>query len=219
MKPIRVPDILFWSVNLSTRTRDAQLAVANTGRKSRCTFSMIGLLLIQALGVSQMKAEITYEAENGALLNGANVQGSDKASGSAMVGFLGGEKGGAVVFDPITVARGGAYLLAVRYASGDPRALNITVNGAQTVRMHGLASRGWFDFALTNVEIRLKTGKNTIRLDNNRGWAPNIDKITLTPISFWRTLGIWLWIGLFCSVGILTVVLVMVFRRKQAAGL
>ena len=179
----------------------------------------IGFLLIQTLGFSQIKAEITYEAENGMLLNGANVQRSDKASGGAMVGFLGGEKGGAVVFDRVTVPRRGAYSLVVRYASGDPRALNITVNEEQKVRVHGLASSGWFDFAVTNLEIRLQAGQNAIRLDNDRGWAPNIDKITLIPVPFWRIWGVWLLFGLACVAGIAVVVLAKVFRRKQVAGL
>ena len=210
---------LFWSANLSTRTHGPQPPIANAGRKAKSVCGAIGFLLMQALGVSQMSAEITCEAENGVLSNGANVQGSDKASGGAMVGFVGGEKGGAVVFDPVTVARRGAYNLAVRYASGDPRALNITVNGEQKVRVHCLASNGWFDFAVTNVQVKLKVGQNTIKLDNDRGWAPNIDKITLTPMPWWRVLGLWLWFGLFCIVGIAAVVLVMVFRRKQADGL
>ena len=219
MKPIRMAQgTLLWNGNLSTRTRASQPAAARAGRKAKCVWGAIGFLLIQAFGVSQMSAEITYEAEKGVLLNGANVQGSDKASGGAMVGFLGGEKGGAVVFESVTVARRGAYILAVRYASADPRALNITVNHEQKVRLHCPASSGWFDFAVLKAEIKLKAGKNTIRLDNDRGWAPNIDEITLTPVPFWRRLGVWLWFGSICIAGLLAVLLAMVFRRKRASG-
>lgn len=203
---------------MSTAIRCLQPVAARASRNARCAYSVTWLLLIHAVGVWQLSAQITFEAKRGLLLNGADVQEAAKASGGAVVGFLGGDKNGTVVFENVSVSRGGRYILAVRYATADPRSLNITVNGEQKVRIHCPASRGWFDFKVKEAEVTLKAGRNTIALDNDRDWAPNIDNITLNPKTFWRTWGTWLWLGFICLAGTLLVVFLVVSRRRRVAG-
>jgi len=218
MNRIRTALALLWHGNLSIAIRRLQPAAARASRNARCAYSVTWLLLIHAVGVWQLSAQITFEAERGLLLNGANVQGATNASEGAVVGFLGGDKDGAVVFENVSVSPGGRYILAVRYATADPRSLNITVNAEQKVRIHCPASKGWFDFAVMEAEVTLKTGRNTIALDNNRGWAPNIDNLTLNPKPFWRNSGTWLWLGFICLAGTLLVVFLVVARRRRVAG-
>jgi hypothetical protein len=178
-------------------------------------WALVGFLLAQARGSSQSWAADVYEAGKAQLLNGANIQATKAASGGAMVGFLGGEKGGAVVFEDVNVKRGGPYTLAVRYATGDTRTLRVTVNGDQRVRVLCAATKGWFEFAVKEVEITLNPGKNTIRLDNSPAWAPNIDSIAISPSSFWRLSRVLLWSGLVCFLGGTAAIAGFLVRRRR----
>ena len=135
-----------------------------------------------------------------------------------MVGFLGGEKGGAVTFEDVEVGRGGPYTLAVRYATGETRTLRVTVNEDQKVRVLCAATKGWFDFAVKEAEITLNAGRNTIRLDNGPAWAPNIDNITLSRSTGWRLSKVLLWSGLICFAGVSAVLARIFVRRGQSGG-
>jgi hypothetical protein len=203
---------------MSTAIRCLQPVAARAGRQGGFACGVAWLLLSQAVGVWQLSAQITLEAEQGRRLNEANVQGAAQASGGAIVGFLGGDKNGTVVFENVSVSRGGRYILAVRYATADPRSLNITVNEKQKVSIQCPASKGWFEFKVKNAEVTLKAGKNTIALDNDRDWAPNIDNITLNPKPFWRYWEIWLCLGIVCLSGTWLLVFLVLSRQRRITG-
>lgn len=178
---------------------------------------MIWLLLIQSVNASQSSALITLEAERGHLINGANAQGANNASGGGIAGFLGGDKDGAVVFEDVGIKHSGRYILTVRYATADARSLNITVNADQKITMHCPATSGWFSFSEMAKEVILRAGKNTIMLDNNRGWAPNIDNITLKPKPFWTLLKIWILVGFICLGASLSIYRIATSRKRIAS--
>jgi hypothetical protein len=218
MNRIRTALALLWRANLSIAIRRLQPSAARAGRPARCAYGVGWLLLFHAVGVWQLSAQITLEAEGGRLLNEANIQGAAQASGGAIVGFLGGDKNGTVVFENVSVSRGGRYILAVRYATADSRSLNITVNEKQKVSIQCPASKGWFDFNVKETEVTLKVGRNTIALDNDRDWAPNIDSITLKPKPFWRYWEIWLCLGSVCLVGAWLILFWVVTRHRRIAS-
>jgi len=215
MQPIQSLSTLLRHDCLFLSPTRCEPASSLAGFKSRFACGLVLFLLIQAAEIRPLNAQIAVEAEQGTLSNGADVQRSDKASGGAMVGFVGGDKNGAVLFENVTVARGGRYILTMRYATAEDRSLTVGVNSDRKVRMHCPASGGWFNFATADVEVTLKQGKNTIELDNNRGWAPNIDKLTFNLKSVWREAQIWIGIGLVCLAGILSATWWFVSHRKR----
>ncbi|MGS2738212.1 T9SS type A sorting domain-containing protein [Sinomicrobium sp. M5D2P17] len=121
-----------------------------------------------------------YEAEDGALFNGATIQGCDSCSGGEQVGDLGGTNQSYFTYD-VQVAETGMYTLRLSFSSGDPRSIFISANGDSPKEVV-CESGGWTTVAETNLEIELHSGVNTIKFFNDTGYGPNIDKFSLSYI-------------------------------------
>ena len=124
-----------------------------------------------------------YEAENAKLTGKASVTfGKDGkySSGSAYVGYVGGGDNG-INFEQVEAPADGEYTLRVYYISGEPRTLKIDVNGSFAAQLNNCyANRNdWSGIRAANTTVRLKKGTNTIRLYNNSGNAPSVDRIAL----------------------------------------
>ncbi|MDO5561035.1 MAG: glycoside hydrolase family 97 catalytic domain-containing protein [Oscillospiraceae bacterium] len=121
-----------------------------------------------------------YEAEDARLAGKAAVSEGKYCSNNAYVGYVGGS-GNSVTFDNVTVDKAGDYTLRIYYISGEPRSLQIGVNGAAAAKLDGLFANknDWKGICAANVKVALKAGSNSIRLYNDSGYGPSIDRIAL----------------------------------------
>ena len=124
-----------------------------------------------------------YEAENAKTSGKAVVTGGKDgkySSGGAYVGYIGGY-GNDLTFENVNVDHAGEYTLRIYYVSGERRNLSIDVNGTKAVTLEGLyANRNdWSGVAGADTKVTLKEGNNTIKLYNNNGNAPSIDRIAV----------------------------------------
>lgn len=119
----------------------------------------------------------TYEFETGTLAGNANVQSCDSCSGS-IVGNLGG--GGSVSVN-VTVATAGWYNMQLYYCTNDPRTIRLTAGAASTIAIPCEPSGGWSTAASKTFQVYLNAGATTLLWDNSVTYAPNLDKLVLTP--------------------------------------
>ncbi|MCF0069348.1 T9SS type A sorting domain-containing protein [Dyadobacter sp. CY261] len=146
----------------------------NIGKARRKALLLSGMLAFGHFAFAQ-----TFEAESGTRSGGADLQGCASCSSGQMVGGLG---AGAVEI-PVSVAAAGIYNITVTYCTGDQRTINVTPNGGSLVAVTCPVSGGWATPAAIKVMVPLNAGSNTIRLDNPSSYGPNVDKISLSPIS------------------------------------
>lgn len=121
-----------------------------------------------------------YEAE-AATLGGTVTAGfSNYFSGLAKAGNIGAGAANAVTFTNVSVPRAGVYQLEIDYATKGPRTLFLTVNGRnpQPLDLDGSS----FDDPVARVlQVPLLKGSNTIQLGNPSGYAPDLDRIVISP--------------------------------------
>ncbi|MBO4253129.1 CBM35 domain-containing protein [Streptomyces griseorubiginosus] len=134
-----------------------------------------------------------YEAENATRAGTAAVSSNTWASGSKEVGYIGNGSGNTLTFQ-VNAPAAGRYVMNVRYANDEvagsgnyntniiSRAANITVNGTtQTVMFRN--SYSWSNFWDLPVPVTLNAGTNTISFGNSSAYAPDLDRITVAPLS------------------------------------
>ena len=126
----------------------------------------------------------SYEAEQATLGGGAKItSGSDAkyCSNAGYVGYVGGSGNGSVTFANVEAPADGEYTLRIYYVSGEPRSLKVDVNGGFAVKIDNCyANKGdWKGIRAVSVNVQLKAGKNTVRLYNDQGNAPSVDRIAL----------------------------------------
>lgn len=125
-----------------------------------------------------------YEAEKATLSGKAEItygKSGKYCSGDAYVGYVGGGAGNDVTFNNVEVDADGEYTLRIYFVSGETRSLQVDVNGAFVTTLNGLfANRNdWSGICAVNTKVKLKAGKNTIKLYNNNSHAPSIDRIAV----------------------------------------
>ena len=122
-----------------------------------------------------------YEAE-AATLGGTVTAGfSNYFSGLAKAGNVGGGAANAVTFTNVLAPRAGTYQLEIDYATKGPRTLFLSVNGhaAQALDLDGSS----FDDPVARVlTVPLLKGANTLQLGNPSGYAPDLDRIVVSPL-------------------------------------
>jgi alpha-galactosidase len=131
------------------------------------------LLFLSITGFTQ-----TYEAENGILAGNANIQTCDSCSGS-IVGNL---SDTSTVTLTVNVLAAGWYNMSLFYATADPRSFRITSGNGPTLVVPVPVSAGWSTTASLNVRIYLNDG-NTDVVFGSPSYGPNLDKITLSPVT------------------------------------
>lgn len=125
-----------------------------------------------------------YEAENAKIENKASITTGKDAkycSNAGFVGYIGGSNNGSVTFENVEAPAAGEYTLRVYYLSGEPRSLKVDANGKLAGQIDGCyANRNdWKGIRAASIKVTLNAGKNTIKLYNNSGTAPSIDRIGL----------------------------------------
>ncbi|WP_405615146.1 CBM35 domain-containing protein [Streptomyces sp. NBC_00076] len=134
-----------------------------------------------------------YEAEGGTLAGAAVVASDSWASGGSYVGYVGNGSGNTLTVK-VDAADAGRYVMNVRYANNQvagsgnyntnvvSRAARISVNGtAQTVMFRNNYS--WSSYWDLPVPVTLAVGTNTITFANADAYAPNIDRVTVAPLT------------------------------------
>lgn len=123
---------------------------------------------------------IFYEAESfrNVLTGDAGRAGGSFCSGGQKVGYVG--YSGTLTFQDITVNETGIYNLLLYYCSGENRKVTLTVNGEQQYLLENLNSGDYSSPAVITVEVELKAGTNTVKLENTSAYAPDIDRIGIS---------------------------------------
>ncbi|MBG0563798.1 DUF4832 domain-containing protein [Actinoplanes aureus] len=112
----------------------------------------------------------SFEAEAATRGGGAIVAACAACSGGSKVGYLG--NGGTLTFPGIT---GGTRTVTIHYLTAVTR--TAVVNG-QTVTFAPTGS--WDSVGSTSVTLNLPAGTTSITIANPSGWAPDIDRITIS---------------------------------------
>ncbi|MBB5791336.1 glycoside hydrolase family 97 catalytic domain-containing protein [Jiangella mangrovi] len=124
--------------------------------------------------------DVRYEAEapGNTLSGGAVTDNCKGCSGGAKVGFLG--NGGAVQFNNVMAGVAGTHELTFTYTSGDPRSIQIEVNGS-VVGTEALKDSGGWEFVNKwTIDVPLNAGANTIRFSNPAAFGPDIDALIVS---------------------------------------
>lgn len=101
-------------------------------------------------------------------------------SGGYMMSHLGNNPNNWAEFREVYSKKGGDYRLTIYYLSGENRNMTCTINEGKEILLTDLNSGSWDKVASTSKTIRLKPGKNVIRLGNASAFAPDIDKIEVS---------------------------------------
>lgn len=104
---------------------------------------------------------------------------SDACSGGMKVHQLGGREENTAQWDEVYSEKGGAYEMTIHYTCADRRKLELWVNG-KYYALDQLASGGDDKVSTITLSVHLQPGNNLIKMGNRYGWAPDIDKFTLT---------------------------------------
>jgi alpha-galactosidase len=137
---------------------------------------IIGLVIPLQQGLAQ---EMLIEAESGVLMNGSGIVNSSLCSGGQKVGKLGDpSKNGGVKFN-FSLAVEGDYKLNLYYLTAEARSFRVTINGTPPITVNCPSSGGWDIPAVLTQEAHLYQGTNTLLIDNNTGFAPDLDMIVI----------------------------------------
>lgn len=125
---------------------------------------------------------ISYEAEDAALIGGAEVISLPRASGGRIVHNIGsgsGERAGLISFTEVDVPTTNRYALTVDYVTGEDRTAILTINTETHVRLSFPSSGDWDKVASRTFTIQLVGGRNNLTFSNGDDWAPRLDRISL----------------------------------------
>jgi alpha-galactosidase len=147
-------------------------------------FLLPNLLIGITINPTKTLAEETsnvYEAEASVntLLNGASIGDCASCSAGKKVNNLG---NGAVIINHINVPASGNYAMNVYYIVGDnARSFYYTVNNnGDVVNLTTPSTGSWSTVGSVKTTIALTAGDNTIKFDKAGGYAPDLDRITIS---------------------------------------
>jgi hypothetical protein len=122
----------------------------------------------------------SVEAENPAntLTGGAVTASCSACSGGSKVGYIG--NGATLTFNQVGASTAGTRSLAISYLSAVARTATIRVNNGAATTVSFPATADWNTVGVRTLPVTLAAGNNTVTIANPGGWAPDIDKITIT---------------------------------------
>ncbi|HKT05922.1 MAG TPA: hypothetical protein VJT31_40975, partial [Rugosimonospora sp.] len=124
----------------------------------------------------------TYEAESdiNTLGGGAAKQGCPACSGGWLIGWVGFNN--TLQFNAVMSPATGTAQVTVWYVNGDAtRNAQVTVDGVVGGWMAFPNTGDWNTVGSITITIPVVQGANEIRFNNDNGWAPFFDKITVRP--------------------------------------
>jgi hypothetical protein len=124
---------------------------------------------------------VTYEAESSAnTFYYSEVSYESPFSGGACVRIIG--YGRTLQFNNVAVNTLGTYNMTISYRCGDRYAYYMGSDGIKRL-IYFPTLANWYDIGTVTIPIVLKANYNTIKIGNDNGWAPDIDKIDLNLVS------------------------------------
>lgn len=132
--------------------------------------------------MAESSAAAIYEAESPAntLAGRARVASCTPCSGGKKVGYVG-DSSGTLQFNDVMAATDGTATLAIRYASGSLREASLSVNNGTPIPLSFASTGSYSTVGSKKVTVTLKAGKNTLAFFNTSAWAPDFDRISVTP--------------------------------------
>lgn len=123
-----------------------------------------------------------YEAENAVIGGNCKKETNNYASGLVSVGWVGNGENNHILFDNIEVDESGEYELKIFFITGEKRDIYVSVNGEEPICIKDLLSysNDWLAVGRTSITINLKEGVNTVRVFNENGYAPSVDRIAVS---------------------------------------
>ena len=127
-------------------------------------------------------AASAVEAEAaGNTLGGAAVAAScSGCSNGQKVRFIGNGAANFVTVNNLAVSSAGTYQLQIDYTVDGTRSFFLSVNGGAAVEVP-VTGTSWAVPATATVSVALNAGNNAIKVFNNTAFAPDLDRITVTP--------------------------------------
>ena len=98
-------------------------------------------------------------------------------SGRMKISRLGGREENFAEWSEVYSEKGGNYEMTIFYSCDKNRKLEVSVNGTKTV-LKDLNSNN--EVKSVTIPVSLKQGYNTVRMGNDFGWAPDIDRFTVS---------------------------------------
>ena len=74
--------------------------------------------------------------------------------------------------------KAGVRTMTIGCFTGEEREMDVYVNG-EFVKTLKVPARDWNDRQTVSVDVALRKGDNIIRINNPRGWCPDIDGMRL----------------------------------------
>lgn len=103
---------------------------------------------------------------------------SPACSGGVKVSRLGGREENFAEWSEVYSEKGGTYEMTIYYTCEKDSKLELSVNGVKS-ELGGLNSGNNDHVQSVTLSVNLIAGNNVIRMGNNFGWAPDIDRFTL----------------------------------------
>ncbi|MFJ8820766.1 DUF4832 domain-containing protein [Streptomyces sp. NPDC102467] len=154
-----------------------KLRFANSGQNADGWLDL-GAMTVGSGGTTE---PVGYEAETGGntLTGTAVVAACAACSGGAKVGYLG--NGATLTFNGVDGGSGGARTVTIHYATAATRSATVQANGGSVRTVDFAPTVDWSTPGTTTVGVDMKAGTgNSITLANPSGWAPDIDRITVS---------------------------------------
>ena len=100
------------------------------------------------------------------------------ASGGHVAAWLGKRAENDLQWREVCVDKAGLHRLTFTYFGGEDRDMELEVNGSHVVTLH-THSRDWSRPATVALDVRLRKGRNVVRLYNGTDWMPDVDCLTV----------------------------------------
>ena len=139
-------------------------------------------IVILGNGDAPLPTATTYEAEAATLSGTVTAGFCNYCSGLSKTGNIGGGANNAVTFSNVTVPADGTYQLEIDYNTSGLRSFFITVNDGTSTELD-LNGSTFDDPVSTVIAVELHAGTNTIQIGNPTGFAPDLDRIAISPTS------------------------------------
>jgi len=124
----------------------------------------------------------TYEAEAATPSGSVTAGFSNYNSGLSKAGNIGAGPNNSVTFSNVSVPADGMYQLEIDYNTSGVRSFFLTVNDGAATELD-LNGSTFDDPVATVIPVQLHAGINTIAIGNPTGFAPDLDRIVVAPVT------------------------------------
>jgi alpha-L-fucosidase len=123
----------------------------------------------------------TIDAENGTVRGFARVAACEPCSGGRKVTNIGNDAGNDVSLT-VKAPEAGRYLLTIVGSVAGTRSFAVSVNGRPAVTVPMTGSGAMSPLVARSLPVLLRKGNNTVTFANDTAYAPDLDRITISPL-------------------------------------